>query len=52
MGEALAAGRLVRRAGRLEPQLAGFNLFYPGRHQLGGGLRALIDMLKAHHRTD
>ena len=50
--EALAAGRLVSVLDDWSPSFAGFNLFYPGRHQLGSGLRALIDMLKAHHRTD
>ena len=49
--EALAAGRLVSVLDDWSPSFAGFNLFYPGRHQLGSGLRALIDMLKAHHRT-
>ncbi|MGS3175191.1 LysR family transcriptional regulator [Aeromonas sanarellii] len=50
--EALATGRLVSVLDDWSPSFAGFNLFYPGRHQLGSGLRALIDMLKAHHRTD
>ncbi|MGL4915153.1 MAG: LysR family transcriptional regulator, partial [Aeromonas allosaccharophila] len=28
-----------------------FYLFYPSRHQLGSGLRILIDMLKAHYQN-
>ncbi|MEB6605241.1 LysR family transcriptional regulator [Aeromonas sanarellii] len=48
--EALAAGRLVSVLDDWSPSFAGFNLFYPGRHQLGSGLRALIDMLKTHHQ--
>ncbi|MGE6106525.1 LysR substrate-binding domain-containing protein [Aeromonas sobria] len=49
VSEALAAGRLVTVLADWSPTFAGFNLFYPSRHQLGHGLRALIDMLKAHH---
>ena len=49
MSDALAAGRLVTVLADWSPTFAGFNLFYPSRHQLGHGLRALIDMLKAHH---
>ena len=32
------------------PTFVGFSLFYPSRHQLGNGLRALIDMLKGHYQ--
>ncbi|WOQ12306.1 LysR family transcriptional regulator [Aeromonas media] len=46
---ALAAGRLVTVLADWSPTFAGFHLYYPSRHQLGQGLRALIDMLKAHH---
>ncbi|MGS3183206.1 LysR family transcriptional regulator [Aeromonas taiwanensis] len=48
--DALATGRLVAVLDEWSPTFAGFNLFYPGRHQLGQGLRALIDMLKAHYQ--
>ena len=48
--DALASGRLVSVLDDWSPSFAGFNLFYPGRHQLGQGLRALIDMLKEYHR--
>ncbi|MGY3943306.1 LysR family transcriptional regulator [Aeromonas tecta] len=50
VSEALAQGRLVSVLDAWSPSFAGFNLFYPSRHQLGSGLRALIDMLKAYHQ--
>ncbi|MGY6038085.1 LysR substrate-binding domain-containing protein [Aeromonas sp. AE23HZ002T15] len=50
VSEALAAGRLQSVLDDWSPSFAGFNLVYPSRHQLGSGLRALIDMLKEHHR--
>ncbi|MGY3857093.1 MULTISPECIES: LysR family transcriptional regulator [Aeromonas] len=50
VSEALADGRLQSVLDDWSPSFAGFNLFYPSRHQLGSGLRALIDMLKAYHR--
>lgn len=34
--DALASGRLVSVLDELDPSFAGFNLFYPGRHQLQG----------------
>ncbi|MBV7414614.1 LysR family transcriptional regulator [Aeromonas sp. sif2433] len=46
----LASGSLVSVLTSWSPTFAGFCLFYPSRHQLGHGLRALIDMLKAHHQ--
>lgn len=46
----LAQGTLVTVLASWSPTFAGFNLFYPSRHQLGRGLRTLIDMLKAHHQ--
>ena len=49
VSDALAAGRLVTVLADWSPTFAGFHLYYPSRHQLGQGLRALIDMLKAHH---
>ena len=49
VSDALAAGRLVTVLSDWSPTFAGFHLYYPSRHQLGQGLRALIDMLKAHH---
>ncbi|MGS3150536.1 LysR family transcriptional regulator [Aeromonas sanarellii] len=50
VSEALTQGRLVSVLDDWSPSFAGFNLFYPSRHQLGSGLRALIDMLKTHHQ--
>lgn len=50
VSESLAQGRLVSVLDAWSPSFAGFNLFYPSRHQLGSGLRALIDMLKAYHQ--
>ena len=35
--DALASGRLVSVLDDWSPSFAGFNLFYPGRHQLGQG---------------
>ena len=49
VSDALAAGRLVTVLSDWSPTFAGFHLYYPSRHQLGQGLRALLDMLKAHH---
>lgn len=45
----LAAGRLVSVLAPWSPTFEGFSLYYPSRHQLGRGLRCLIDMLKARH---
>jgi DNA-binding transcriptional LysR family regulator len=47
----LAQGKLVSVLEQWCPTFVGFSLFYPSRHQLGSGLRALIDMLKAHYQT-
>lgn len=47
----LAEGKLLRVLEPWCPTFVGFSLFYPSRHQLGKGLRALIDMLKAHYQT-
>ncbi|MFB2858855.1 LysR substrate-binding domain-containing protein [Aeromonas hydrophila] len=44
----LAEGTLVSVLEPWCPTFVGFSLFYPSRHQLGNGLRALIDMLKGH----
>lgn len=46
----LAEGTLVSVLEPWCPTFVGFSLFYPSRHQLGNGLRALIDMLKGHHQ--
>lgn len=46
----LAEGKLLRVLEPWCPTFVGFSLFYPSRHQLGKGLRALIDMLKAHYQ--
>ena len=48
----LAAGRLVAVLAPWSPTFAGFHLFYPSRHQLSRGLRALIDLLKAHQMAN
>ncbi|MFR9719431.1 LysR family transcriptional regulator [Aeromonas diversa] len=45
----LAAGRLVSVLEPWSPTFEGFCLYYPSRHQLGKGLRCLIDMLKARN---
>lgn len=47
----LAQGKLVSMLEQWCPTFAGFSLFYPSRHQLGHGLRTLIDQLKGHYRT-
>lgn len=46
----LAEGTLVSVLEPWCPTFVGFSLFYPSRHQLGSGLRALIDMLKGHYQ--
>ncbi|MBW3811247.1 LysR substrate-binding domain-containing protein [Aeromonas hydrophila] len=46
----LAEGSLVSVLEPWCPTFVGFSLFYPSRHQLGNGLRALIDMLKGHYQ--
>lgn len=46
----LAEGTLVSVLEPWCPTFVGFSLFYPNRHQLGNGLRALIDMLKGHYQ--
>ncbi|MGY1511793.1 LysR substrate-binding domain-containing protein [Aeromonas hydrophila] len=46
----LAEGTLVSVLETWCPTFVGFSLFYPSRHQLGNGLRALIDMLKGHYQ--
>ncbi|MFM4806574.1 LysR substrate-binding domain-containing protein [Aeromonas hydrophila] len=46
----LAKGTLVSVLEPWCPTFVGFSLFYPSRHQLGNGLRALIDMLKGHYQ--
>ncbi|MGL6617658.1 LysR substrate-binding domain-containing protein [Aeromonas hydrophila] len=46
----LAEGALVSVLEPWCPTFVGFSLFYPSRHQLGNGLRALIDMLKGHYQ--
>ncbi|MFQ2274234.1 LysR substrate-binding domain-containing protein [Aeromonas hydrophila] len=46
----LAEGTLVSVLESWCPTFVGFSLFYPSRHQLGNGLRALIDMLKGHYQ--
>ncbi|MGY3896849.1 LysR substrate-binding domain-containing protein [Aeromonas enterica] len=48
VSQQLAQGKLVNVLEQWCPTFVGFSLFYPSRHQLGSGLRALIDMLKAH----
>ncbi|MEW7864428.1 LysR family transcriptional regulator [Aeromonas diversa] len=45
----LTAGRLVSVLEPWSPTFEGFCLYYPSRHQLGKGLRCLIDMLKARN---
>ncbi|WP_330540930.1 LysR substrate-binding domain-containing protein [Aeromonas hydrophila] len=47
----LAEGTLVSVLEPWCPTFVGFSLFYPSRHQLGNGLRALIDMLKGHDQS-
>ncbi|BCK64412.1 LysR family transcriptional regulator [Aeromonas hydrophila] len=47
----LAEGTLVSVLEPWCPTFVGFSLFYPSRHQLGNGLRALIDMLKGHYQS-
>lgn len=47
----VAQGKLVTVLEPWSPTFAGFYLFYPSRHQLGSGLRILIDMLKAHYQN-
>lgn len=46
----LAEGTLMSVLEPWCPTFVGFSLFYPSRHQLGNGLRALIDMLKGHYQ--
>ncbi|MBC6487081.1 LysR substrate-binding domain-containing protein [Aeromonas hydrophila] len=46
----LAEGTLVSVLEPWCPTFVGFSLFYPSRHQLGNGLRALIGMLKGHYQ--
>ncbi|MEL1221141.1 LysR substrate-binding domain-containing protein [Aeromonas hydrophila] len=46
----LTEGTLVSVLEPWCPTFVGFSLFYPSRHQLGNGLRALIDMLKGHYQ--
>ncbi|NLR33465.1 LysR substrate-binding domain-containing protein [Aeromonas hydrophila] len=46
----LAEGTLVSVLEPWCPTFVGFSLFYPSRHQLGNGLRSLIDMLKGHYQ--
>ncbi|MFM4701919.1 LysR substrate-binding domain-containing protein [Aeromonas bivalvium] len=48
----LAAGRLLAVLTPWSPTFAGFHLFYPSRHQLSRGLRALIDLLKARQAAN
>lgn len=50
MSRQLAEGTLVSVLEPWCPTFVGFSLFYPSRHQLGNGLRALIDMLKGHYQ--
>ncbi|MFQ2388775.1 LysR substrate-binding domain-containing protein [Aeromonas dhakensis] len=49
VSQKVAQGKLLTVLEPWCPTFAGFYLFYPSRHQLGSGLRALIDMLKAHY---
>ncbi len=50
MSQKVAEGKLITVLEPWCPTFAGFYLFYPSRHQLGSGLRILIDMLKAHYQ--
>ncbi|MFQ2384506.1 LysR substrate-binding domain-containing protein [Aeromonas dhakensis] len=50
VSQKVAQGKLLTVLEPWCPTFAGFYLFYPSRHQLGSGLRALIDMLKAHYQ--
>jgi DNA-binding transcriptional LysR family regulator len=45
--ERVRSGRLVRVLGDWCPQIPGFYLYYPSRRQMAGGLRALVEMLRA-----
>ena len=45
----LRSGQLVRVLEDWSPSFEGFFLFYPGRRQVPGALRAFIDMIKAAH---
>ncbi|PJG60602.1 LysR substrate-binding domain-containing protein [Aeromonas cavernicola] len=47
----ITEGKLVAVLTPWCPTFAGFSLFYPSRHQLGSGLRSLIEMLKARYQT-
>lgn len=51
VSQKVAQGKLLTVLEPWCPTFAGFYLFYPSRHQLGSGLRALIDMLKAHYQS-
>lgn len=50
VSQKVAQGKLLTVLEPWCPTFAGFYLFYPSRHQLGSGLRTLIDMLKAHYQ--
>ncbi|MCR6551844.1 LysR substrate-binding domain-containing protein, partial [Aeromonas sp. CPF2-S1] len=51
VSQKVAEGKLLTVLEPWCPTFAGFYLFYPSRHQLGSGLRILIDMLKAHYQN-
>ncbi len=51
VSQKVAEGKLITVLEPWSPTFAGFYLFYPSRHQLGSGLRILIDMLKAHYQN-
>ncbi|MDB5407455.1 MAG: transcriptional regulator [Rhodospirillales bacterium] len=45
----LRSGQLVRALEDWSPSFEGLFLYYPGRRQVPGALRALIDMIRAAH---
>lgn len=45
----LERGELVCVLEPWSPTFSGFHLYYPSRHQMGHGLRCLVDMLKARY---
>ncbi|WP_429024664.1 LysR substrate-binding domain-containing protein [Aeromonas veronii] len=51
VSQKVAEGKLLTVLEPWCPTFAGFYLFYPSRHQLGSGLRIMIDMLKAHYQN-
>ncbi|HEH9404381.1 TPA: LysR family transcriptional regulator [Aeromonas bestiarum] len=50
VAQQITEGKLITVLEQWCPMFPGFSLFYPSRHQLGRGIRMLIDMLKSHYQ--